>query len=85
MSLHLSHLTVLEFVNLLSIGLSSQNDKLRVPSNLPSHNQFIPNDHLKTQDYLNKISDWTDNNLMKLNVKKTKINWWQKTKKGSKG
>ena len=65
-------LTVLEFVNLLSIGISSQNVKLRVPSNLPSHNQFIPNDHLKTQEYLNKISDWTDDNLMKLNVKKTK-------------
>ena len=57
-------LTVLEFVNLLNIGLSSQNVKLRVPSNLPSHNQFVPNEHLKTQEYLNKISKWTDDNLM---------------------
>ena len=65
-------LTVLEFVNLLNIGLSSQNVKLRVPSNLPSHNQFIPYNHLKTQGYLNKISDWTEDNLMMLNVKKTK-------------
>ena len=65
-------LTVLEFVNLLNIGLSSQNVKLRVPSNLPSHNQFIPRDHLKTQVYLKKISKWTEDNLMTLNVKKTK-------------
>ena len=72
---------MLEFVNLLNIGLSGQNVKLRVPSNLPSHNQFVPNVHLKTQDYLNKISDWTDKNLMKLNVKKTKCLLVNKSKK----
>ena len=69
---YLDDLTVLEFVNLLSIGLSSQNVKLSVPSNMPSHNQFIPNDHLKTQEYINEISNWTDDNLMMLNAKKTK-------------
>ena len=50
-------LTVLELVKLLNIRLSSQNVKPSVPSNLPSHNQFVPNVHLKTQEYLNKISD----------------------------
>merc|ERR1719330_11467 len=42
-------LTVLEFVNLLNIGLCSQNVKLTVPSNLPSHNQFVHRNDLKTQ------------------------------------
>ena len=66
-------LTVLEFVNLLNIGLCSQNVKLSVPSNLPSHNQFVNRDDLKTQGYLDKISKWTDDNLMELNAKKSKI------------
>ena len=66
-------LTVLEFVNLLNIGLSSQNVKISVPSNLPSHNQFIHRDDLKTQGYLHKISKLTDDNLMALNAKKSKI------------
>ena len=65
-------LTVLEFVSLLNIGLSSQNVRLRVPSNLPSHNQFVHRDKLKTQGYLDKISKWTDDNLMALNTKKIK-------------
>ena len=66
-------LTVLEFVSLLNVGLSSQNVRLSVPSNLPSHNQFVPRDHLKTQGYLDKISKWTDDNLMELNAKKSKV------------
>ena len=35
----------------------------------------IPNDHLKTQEYLNKISNWTDENFMMLNVKKQNAYW----------
>ena len=66
-------LTVLEFVNLINIGLSSKNVRLSVPSNLPSHNQFVHRDDLKTQGYLDKISKWTDDNLMELNAKKSKI------------
>ena len=66
-------LTVLEFVSLLNIGLSSQNVRLSVPSNLPSHNQFVHRDNLKTQGYLDKISKWTDDNLMALNAKKSKV------------
>ena len=63
----------LEFVSLLNIRLSSQNVRLSVPSNLPSHNQFVHRNDLKTQGYLDKISKWTDDNLMELNAKKSKV------------
>ena len=63
--------TVLEVVNLLNVGLSSYRVKESVPSNIPEHNQFIDSRNLKSQKYLKKISEWTDQNLMALNVKKT--------------
>ena len=36
------------------------------------HDQFIKGEHLKTTKYLTDINDWTENNLMMLNQKKTK-------------
>ena len=46
--------------------------KTHVPSNVPLHNQIIPNEHLKTQQYLEDINNWADEHMMKLNSKKTK-------------
>ena len=65
-------LTINEVINLVNIGLASFNVKTQVPSNLPSHNQFIPSEHLKTKKYLENIKDWATDNQMKLNSKKTK-------------
>ena len=56
----------------LNIGLSSYRVKESVPSNVPDHNQFIQGKHLKSQEYLNLINKWTEDNLMELNEKKTK-------------
>ena len=33
---------------------------------------FIPSENLKTQEYLNQIAKWTEENKMELNIKKTK-------------
>ena len=66
-------LTILEKINLLIIGLASFNCQATVPSNIPSHNQFIPAEHLESQEYLKKIQEWTENQKMKLNKKKTKV------------
>ena len=65
-------LSVLEVVNILSIGLASGNFKLNVASDIPQNGYIIPNENLNTQDYLNKICDWTNENKMKLNKKKSK-------------
>ena len=65
-------LSILEIINLLTVGITSFNIKQQVPSDIPSHNQFIPPQNLKSQDWLDRICDWTDDQKMMINVKKTK-------------
>ena len=65
-------LSILEIVNLLTIGISSFNIRGQVPTDIPGHNQYIPAENLKTQDWLNQINDWTINQKMLINEKKTK-------------
>ena len=48
-------LTILEIVNLLTIGLTSYNLKQQVPSDIPTHNQFIQPEQLKSQAWLDNI------------------------------
>ena len=66
-------LSTLEKINLLIIGLASFNSKESVPSDMPEHNQYIPGENLKSQEYLTKIKQWTDNQKMILNENKTKL------------
>ena len=65
-------LTVLEIVNLLTVGLTSYNIKSHIPSDLHIHNQYIPPENLQSQEWLNKIDDWTMKKKMLINEKKTK-------------
>ena len=64
-------LSILEIINIMSIGISSYNFKTHVASDIPENGYFIPNINLKTQDYLNRICNWTTNNKMELNKKKS--------------
>ena len=66
------HQLYLMGLNLLSIGLASHNVKATVPSNILTSNLVISNDNLKTQEHLHRISEWTKEKKMKLNVEKTK-------------
>ena len=66
-------LTVLEIVNLLSIGLSTYNVKQQIPTDIINSNQFIPPQNLKSQNYLDKISEWTRNQKMMINESNSKI------------
>ena len=65
-------LSMLETVLLTNIGLAAYNFKHHVSSNLPCHNQMIPRDNLKSQQYLDSIQKWTEDKKMVLNEKKTK-------------
>ena len=79
-------LTVLEKINLLIVGLSSFNTKMSVPNDIPEHNQYIPQENLESQQYLEQIRDWTLNQKMILNHKKTKLmvfNFTEKYKFGT--
>ena len=74
-------LTILEIINLLSVGLSSYNVKAHVPSNVLQNNQIIDSKYLKTQENLNKINEWTRKQKMVINKKKTKNIIFNFTKK----
>ena len=65
-------LSVLEIVNLLTVGMTSFNLKQQVPNDIPVHNQFIPADNLESQKWLDNINAWTQKQKMMLNEKKTK-------------
>ena len=70
---YMDDLSILEIINLLNIGIASHNSRMQVSSNIPSHNQIIPPEHLQTQNYLNDITRWTEEKQMKLNESKTKV------------
>ena len=65
-------LSILEIINLLTIGLCSYNVKAHVASDIKSNATYIPSENLKSQTYLNSIIKWTDNQKMRLNEEKTK-------------
>ena len=74
-------LTVLEIVNLLTVGITSYNIKQHIPSDVAVHNQFIPPENLKSQNWLNQINNWTNNQKMLINENKTKNMFFNFTKK----
>ena len=69
---YVDDLTTLEIIDLLSTGMSSYNYKNHVPSDVPTDGHFIESTHLKSQEYLEKINLWTENQKMLISSKKTK-------------
>ena len=43
-----------------------------MPTNIPIHNQFIPEEHLQSKKYLEILDNWSQNNTLELNIDKTK-------------
>ena len=66
-------LSVLEIINLILIGLSSYNFKQHVASDIGIGQLYLPTENIKSQGYMNNISQWTQDNKMKLNERKTKV------------
>ena len=54
------------------MGLSTYNLRQHIPSDIPTHNQIICSENLKSQNQLNLINDWTKKKKMRLNENKTK-------------
>ena len=65
-------LSMLEIINLISIGLSSYNCHSHVPSDVATSNLFLDPANTKSQGYLDNVAKWTENQEMKLNTDKTK-------------
>ena len=67
-------LSILEIINLISQGLATYNFKFQVASDISiEHNQYLPQSNIKSQNYLDSLSNWTHSNLMKLNAEKSKF------------
>lgn len=65
-------LTTLEVINLLNIGIEQFDILQNVPSDIPTSNQFIDPRKLKSQEYLDKLTEWSENQKMVISQKKTK-------------
>ena len=63
-------LTILEIINLLTIGICSLNIKTQVLSDKLENNHFIPAENLMSQEYLKEISSWTKKQKMLINNNK---------------
>ena len=66
-------LSVLEIINLVTVGLCSYNFKQHVASDIGVGQLYIPPENIKSQEYLDNIEEWTERNKMKLNENKTKV------------
>ena len=52
-------LSILEILNLISIGLASYNFREHVPSDIRADNYFLDPRKIKSQGYLDQIESWT--------------------------
>ena len=65
-------LSILEVMNLVMSGISTYNFRQHVASDIGTHGQYLPIENVKSQTYLNKIREWTEEKQMSLNKSKTK-------------
>ena len=68
---YVDDLSVLEFVCLAGL-LCEYNFRLHVASDIAIDSYFLPAQNIKMQEYLDRISSWTQDNLMVLNESKSK-------------
>ena len=66
-------LSVLEIINLITVGLSSYNFKQHVASDIGVGQLYLPAEHINSQTYMDNICKWTADNKMKLNESKSKV------------
>ena len=66
-------LSTLEKINLILAGLAQYSFSDHIASDISIDQRFIDGSTLKSQEYLNYIENWTNDNKAKLNVQKTNI------------
>ena len=74
-------LSFLEILNLISITLTNYNHQDHVASDIGIEHKYLEPNCLKSQEYLDKIADWTTKQQMKLNSDKTKYMIFNPTRK----
>ena len=66
-------LSTLDKLNLVLIDLSSYNFRNHVASDIGIDQKYLASENIEAQSSLNKIVQWTKENKMKLNQKKSKV------------
>ena len=66
-------LSLLEKLNLILLGLSEYNFKNHVASDIGIGQKYLHPKNLNSQGYLDEVERWTEDNLMKLNAKKSNV------------
>ena len=66
-------LSILELINLITVGLSSYNVKQQVPSDIGVDQKYLPCENILTQSHVNNLVQWTKEIKMMLNGQKTKL------------
>ena len=66
-------LTILEIINLVSIGLASYNFRQHVASDIGIDQKFLPSENVQYQNIIEKICMWTKNQKMVRNEEKSKV------------
>ena len=66
-------LSILERLNLILCGLTEYNFKNQVASDIGIDRTYLPSENFESQENLNIIQEWTDDNLMKRNSKKSNM------------
>ena len=66
-------LSILELINLVMSGMSSYNFKQHVASDIGVHGQYLPPNNINSQEYMDRVCNWTDDMQMALNSTKTKF------------
>ena len=59
-------LSLLEIINLITIGLTSYNFKNHVAPDIAIWESCLPPNNIESQNFLNSIEEWTDHKKMKL-------------------
>ena len=72
--------SILEVINLITVGISSYNFHQHVASDVGIDQLFIPSQNLQSQVYADKICQWTEDQKMKLNEKKCKVIIFNRTR-----
>ena len=67
---YIDDLSMLEIVNLFSIGIANFNFKAHVASDIGIGKKYLPPENILSQSYIKSIEAWTHERQMKLNVSK---------------
>ena len=69
---YIDDLSMLELINLISIGIASYNFKEHVAADIGIDSNYLPPENNKSQQYIDNIEQWTEKQEMKLNTGKSK-------------